>query len=1069
MAPLILLIACTLGSNTLAVSGASPQLVCDENEASTLITVSGAGFGAVVSGALESPTVELPTVSLMRAGGLDGYGDGELTRTLVIDAGRGGLRWLDDETFTFEVSADLGLLSGVYDVLVTVGEATATLAGGLVIAGNPEVAEVVPGAICQQAGASGVSLRGEGLLRIDGLASSVTVGSVAYEATASGCVPLGGGADGEVCDTLDWSMAGEDHPLGLVEVVVTNPAPAACASTTPAVIALEPPPSVMSASPEALCAGGGAVTLTGSGFVDGIRAWVGGVEAVAAVVDAETLVLELPAGLDPGPQPISVATPDGCGDTLEEAVAILEAPEVFYADPPSFYAGLGFEVTLYLADVTGAVTGVWLTDDSDGAIALDYQWSPERPGSVLAAVPAELAAGSYGVSVSTSDGCDADGEALLILEGDLAIAIDGVDPAYAWTYDDTAVVITAVSPAPDGQEDFEDTPRVFLSREGGETTPLSGVTWRSPGQLTAVIPHSLSVGSYDVLAVNPSGALGLLVGGLTVTEEPPPQVDSVSPASLSSTRDEVVTIYGSDFREPAVSVACQQGGVITEGAGLVLDWASTWIEAELPSSDYDEAVCVVEVTNADGPAARWAAVSVRNPAQNLFPWLAGQDMVEARRAPAAVAGRTTSVSRYVYAIGGDDGDAAGASASVERASVGVYGEVGEWALLREALPIPTTYAQAARVGQFVYLVGGSDGVGAVDAVWRARILDPLAGPRLTELSIDGGGGLSAGTWRWRVSALFDASDAINPGGESLPGEVFSAALPDEEGAVVTLRWSPVDDAVGYRLYRSVEADAPTGEEGWLADVGAVAEFVDDGAAADAARRPLVEGALGAWAAMPPLTTPRQSPCLAVVNDPQLDPEIVYLFAAGGLDHTGERLDSLEALDIVVASEDAQTPGAWTVSAQVLSEARHQCGAYSVDERLHTVVEDGESWVYFAGGLGDRDRATGVVDAGRVSEGGGFEDWQTVGGMSPTRAGFGVASASDFLYAFGGQGGAPSSGGVSAELTPGDFPDFRNWNNLGTSMIEPRYLPGSAQESAVIFLIGGESGDGATRSTEVTNY
>ena len=87
-------------------------------------------------------------------------------------------------------------------------------------------------------------------------------------------------------------------------------------------------------------------------------------------------------------------------------------------------------------------------------------------------------------------------------------------------------------------------------------------------------------------------------------------------------------------------------------------------------------------------------------------------------------------------------------------------------------------------------------------------------------------------------------------------------------------------------------------------------------------------------------------------------------------------------------------------------------------------------------------------------------------MSPARSGFGFASASDYLYAFGGQGGAPSGGGVSAELTAGTLPEVHNWNSLGISLTEDRHLPGSAQESSVIFMLGGQTS--TADATEASN-
>jgi hypothetical protein len=111
-----------------------------------------------------------------------------------------------------------------------------------------------------------------------------------------------------------------------------------------------------------------------------------------------------------------------------------------------------------------------------------------------------------------------------------------------------------------------------------------------------------------------------------------------------------------------------------------------------------------------------------------------------------------------------------------------------------------------------------------------------------------------------------------------------------------------------------------------------------------------------------------------------------------------------------------------------------------------------------------------VDAGQVQSGGTIADWQTSRSMSADRAGFAFAHASNFLYAFGGSNDAPSATGTSAELRVGLVPQLRNWNSLGTSLSAARHLPGSAQESAVIIVLGGETPSaGASTSTDWTRY
>jgi hypothetical protein len=82
-----------------------------------------------------------------------------------------------------------------------------------------------------------------------------------------------------------------------------------------------------------------------------------------------------------------------------------------------------------------------------------------------------------------------------------------------------------------------------------------------------------------------------------------------------------------------------------------------------------------------------------------------------------------------------------------------------------------------------------------------------------------------------------------------------------------------------------------------------------------------------------------------------------------------------------------------------------------------------------------------------------------------------------LYAFGGKTGnqmrntgqsTKICGPEDAQGTPicnnGDLPDTSNWNNLGISMSQKRFLPSVTQESSVFFILGGESDTQAATNT-----
>jgi hypothetical protein len=430
------------------------------------------------------------------------------------------------------------------------------------------------------------------------------------------------------------------------------------------------------------------------------------------------------------------------------------------------------------------------------------------------------------------------------------------------------------------------------------------------------------------------------------------------------------------------------------------------------------------------------------------------------------------VSRYAWAIGGDDGDYTHPMDSIERAPVSPWGEVGEWEMLDDPLLQPRSLAAGVTIGRFVYVAGGWYGF-ARGEVLRAMILDPLLVPRFEDLELAKvGDGLEPGTWLYRVATLYDAADEYNPGGESLAGDPILVTLPDRgHDYQVEISWTPQPRAVGYRIYRSPSPDLGSGSEEWIADVGSTTSWTDTGLSTNGGKVPLVEGALGKWAVVGAMNHARHSACVAVGPDPVPDPQVLYLYVAGGQTDAGEDQDVVEYLTIEVKSEHEQhVPYPFlATSANRLHLARRECAGFTVDATLHSTVRPDEAWVYFAGGQ-NGSTAYGTTDAGLVGEGGEFADWGPVEDMSPARAGFGAASASDFIYVMGGHHGLPAETGHSSELKENRLPELINWNSLGHHMTTKRYLPGWAQESALFLMLGGTTDEvDASRSIDVTTF
>ena len=370
--------------------------------------------------------------------------------------------------------------------------------------------------------------------------------------------------------------------------------------------------------------------------------------------------------------------------------------------------------------------------------------------------------------------------------------------------------------------------------------------------------------------MNADGKVDVLAAGLTITAGDPPVIDNVVPASLVDNAATTVTVRGSAFDVDTVMLQCKlpNNTIVAVGGTVQGTPTATEVQVQFDPSAAGRArppagsVCVVQLTNQDGAFFEYSAVSVTNSSLNLSPWSDATDMKTARRALSLAAGRPTATSRYLYAIGGDNGVMNDASAigssvfsSVESASVDVFGAMSAWAEQRTALPAPRTWAGAATIGRFIFLVGGHDGTSATDTLYRAQILDPLAGPAIEDLDAtlgDGKKGLGGGLWLYRVAALYPTSDPSNPGGEALAGELLPVQLPDrDEKIALSLTWDLVPGASGYRVYRSKSANAGADELELLAEVagGTTVSYTDKGGKTMAGKLPLAPGALGVWHAV----------------------------------------------------------------------------------------------------------------------------------------------------------------------------------------------------------------------------
>ncbi len=1072
-----------------SLEAASPALVCDE-QLTTAVTLSGSGLAPLVTNGLTpEPELDLPRVTLQRTEDLDGKA---VTSTPVpvpddpTDPAKSQVRWSSASSMTVTVSPALQLDPGLYDIEVTnrSGQST-TATGALLAVPRPRISKIVPPAMCTAAGGE-LAIEGDFFLTQGGSAPEVTIGGQTFTARADGCRKLPGSTGAEACTKLFVEVPTNILSAGPAEVTVKNPAPAACQSTDQQTLAMVPPPTITSVQPSELCESGGALTLEGTNFRPGSTVEVGTAATQSVVLASSSELTATFAGGLPvgGPYDVSVQTPEQCHATLAGQVTVVAAPMLFFVDPPVAYNGIAIQLTAYGSTLSANVTGISLVPASGSALALTFHQDPSHPGRLLLDLPAGVTPGTYTLTLQDDQGCTASLPNALEVVSQTTLSISSVTPSFGWTGASTGIEVRADASVGGG---FQSLPRLYLTPSGGGSATaraLESESFLDPSRLTAVVPEGLAVGAYDLIAVNPDGGVAVAHQAFTVTADPPPAIASLTPGSVPNSGTEDLTISGTNFATPTVTLTCTDpSGQVTTPTVTLGSSTTTSIAASFDASPYSSgAACLVRVTDgvAGSPYGEFGSLVITNPAQNLGSPSAGQALATPRRALGLVEVQTSAAARYLVAVGGAADDGSGL-ASLESTPLDIAGVQAGWSTQRHEMSTARAFVGAASIGRFVYAIGGATSATgpAVATVERAAVLDPAFHPDITDLDItvaSPGAGLAPGVWYYRVSAVMPNDDPFNPGGEALASERFPLSLPTLTPArafVPTITWSRLPGAVSYRIYRSPTANAPAGQEQLVSTVDASepTRFEDTGGATSS-DAPLPLGSLGTWSAVPSLSVARKGMAIAVAADPSVAGRF-WLYALGGQDGSGSALASYERLQVDVAPDGSQTTGSWILGLTSLSAARWQLGAWVGTHGTSSRIPAGTTYVWAGAGLSDSGASVRYVDAAPQLPDGSLGPFQAVKQMGG-RAGYGAALAGNFLYAFAGGGGtdtsvsqaemcAPGIGGCQTTPAP---PDLVNWNNA-TSLFRPRTLAGCALEGATIYLVGGvgESGSGSTGTTE----
>ncbi len=887
--------------------------------------------------------------------------------------------------------------------------------------------------------------------------------------------------------------------------------PAACSSKTDG-----PTPTVTAVDPDLICTAQQdvTVTITGSGFSPVVRGgltedpWVE-MPRVLLVSSATTvevppanvslgnsngteLIAIIPMGLAPplGPDDpevtydLRVVNPNGNEGTLAAALTIVPPPLLVAVNPNTGAQGDVVSVTL---TGTGFRDGMSVTLDSDPPVVCANVVVISSTSATCDLDLNGVAAGTYDVTVTNADGCsDTLPGAFTVYEPNLFTLL-GIDPPFGCTCADTTVTIFS-----DGG--FVSTPRVEM-RPHGETTPViqfRRVAFIDSDTLTAIVPGGAEVGDYDVIVRNPptDGGIGTLENGFRVVANPVPSIDAIVPSrgdpTVSTGTD--VSIYGENFRDPVKIELIDIDGNIDATIASVTPVSGTQIDTNFPTSGMTEGPYLVRVTNLDEDTySTFSAflVAAVGPSGNLHPFASQPTMDTGRRMLAGVGARDDDGNYYLYAIGGDTGAGGDVLDSVEVTQLSRFGELGPWRPVRNPLGTPRVGATAVKVPIFdpagspfvpaktyLYVLGGHDDEGTVlDTVERAVVLSADHAPVVTADPSTAAGTLEAGTWYYKVSAVLDAGDPDNPGGETLASDEAIVTI-GAEGSVA-LDWEPVvvngTAAASYRIYRTDAVNGVSQTE-HLIDTTTDTDYTDTGADAGT-EDPLPPGAVGVWVLQAnTMLEARWGHGAAVVADDSGDR---FLFAVGGKDAvSGGFLDSVEYAAIDDADGSISAFG--NDNTNPLAVPRAFFGL--TVETPENVSGLGSGARFFAAGGVALTGATSSLEISDLTTGGGNAAWAPYGGSGnmQVRAGVMAVITSEKFFALGGASNAIDTVLSNILATGRDVPFLANgdigspFQSTAEGLLGARALGAVATGSGFIYFVGGTSdGSDALATTERT--
>lgn len=866
--------------------------------------------------------------------------------------------------------------------------------------------------------------------------------------------------------TLPGGMTG--LPPGTYAIRVTNPEAPPCTGTLQAAVIVVPNPTITSVAPPTICAVDAEITITGSGYRNPMTGMVGDVALGMPNATSDTTMTGTVPMMPLGTYPVTVTIPEGCSATLANALTVSSSTAVMTSilptqgwngiDNPVIVFGTGF-VTGDQLVLVGAATG-------GGNLDLTNELVDATGTRVDAFVPqGGMEGGPYDLELQTANGCRAILPQAFTILGQPSLTVDDVIPPYFWTGTKTPVSIRGTQ--------FQSTPKAYLviPTLDPQMVPLKSTAFVNDTSLTSVVPAGLPVGGpYDVAVINPDGGGGLKPAAFRVTMLPPPTIDNVTPAAGTTQNPTNVTITGCNFRDPATVDLVTQAGMtiaatvtappVCNGApGCPDNTNHCTMTATVPTNTMAVAPYVVRVTNTDEMTyGEYSLFVVTQPSAKLNPWTtATAKLNTGRRGHAGVGGRVDNASRFLYAIGGDTGNGGMVLDSVEAIPVDIFGTLGTPFVGQNHLKAPRTGVSAVERNGYIYVIGGSsDGTAPLGSVERAKILTDDDVPQVNDPTV-GAGTLAKGTWYYRVSAVKDAADVDNPGGETLPSDEVVVSLAVDGN--VSLSWTAVQGATAYRIYRTEAPNGTSTSEVFLTEVTATM-FVDDGSlTVDTARKPLLRGSTGVWVVLGgALMHSRRDLRAAIAHDPN---GAAFVYAVGGQGDCmgGMNVAPMNCFEFAALSADGKTLGAWTAGTQTFKSPRALFGLAAGENSNASQIPAGTAYLFATGGVG----STNELEAAKVLADGQLEATTILGppnGSKPNgRNGLGLQLVNNAMFLIGGVAGTAPMGTplVSTQFSI-DFgnpvPTRSSFSAATADLASGRWRHSVTLSSGFFYVIGG---------------